>query len=170
MTINRTQKDLNKMLSTAIEQVTSLGLNPSPIDETIYLTRATKTYGKCERIDGGFAIHVSKYFKDNDESELMNMLVHEVLHTVPNCFNHGKSWKSAAELANKTFGYNISRLSNFEMANLTAADVKIQRRYTVVCLSCGNELYRERKSKLITHTHNYTCGKCGGELQLKEDN
>lgn len=167
MTINRTQKDLNKMLSTAIEQVTSLGLNPSPIDETIYLTRATKTYGKCERIDGGFAIHVSKYFKDNDEGELMNMLVHEVLHTVPNCFDHGKSWKSAAELANKTFGYNISRLSNFKMNGMSESQKEVMYKYIIVCEDCGNELRRQRKSKLVTNVEKYTCGACGGRLFLK---
>ena len=170
MTINRNQKDLDALLAKAISEVKAAGLKPGVIDETIYLTRAKKTYAKCETITGGFAISLSKFFKDNPLEEVMQTLVHEILHTLPNCMNHGAEWKNAAAVVNSKYGYNVSRLSSMEMANLTAVDIEIQRRYTVVCLDCGNELYRERKSKLITHTHNYTCGKCGGELQLKEDN
>lgn len=167
MTINRNQKDLNALLAKAISEVKAAGLKPGEIDETVYLTRAKKTYGKCEAIPGGFAISLSKFFKDNPVEEVMQTLVHEVLHTIPGCMNHARSWKEAAAVVNSVYGYDVSRLSSMEMANLTAADVQVQRRYTIVCFDCATELYRERKSKLITHTHNYSCGRCGGRLFLK---
>lgn len=168
MSINRTQKDLNAMLQRAIDEAAEAGLTIGDIDETIYFTRATKTYGKCERIEGGFAIHISKYFKDNDEQEVMEMLVHEVLHTVPGCFNHGAGWKNAAELVNKKYGYNISRLSNVEMNGIAASEKVVVYKYVVHCADCDNKMYRQRKSKLVTHPQNYTCGACGGPLLSSE--
>ena len=96
MTIKRTQSDLNKLLAKAIEQVKSVGLKPSPIDETLEIKNSAGTMGSCKREIVGFTISISKYIKDNDEKELMDTLVHEVLHAVPKCFNHGAQWKAAA--------------------------------------------------------------------------
>lgn len=170
MKINRNQTELDAMLELAIKQVTDADLKPAPIDPELYLTRAKKQFGRCESIPGGYAISISKFFKDNPTEEVMDTLVHEVLHTLPGCQNHGPNWKNAAAIVNRKYGYDITRTGTEVMANLTTDDIKAMRRYTVECLGCGNQLHRERKSKLITQTYLYTCGKCGGELKLKEDN
>ena len=35
----------------------------------------------------------------------------------------------------------------------------------IKCEKCGQTIYRQKKSKLITHTNNYRC-KCGGKLNI----
>lgn len=167
MVANRTQMDLDALLEKAIAQVAEVGLKPGRIERTVYLTRAKKTYGKCSSTPDGFTVHLSKYFKDNCIEEVMQTLVHEVLHTLPGCMNHGSSWKTAAEIVNAKYGYNVQRCNSMEMANLTEEDKVATKHYAVECLSCGAMIYRERKSKLITHTDHYRC-KCGGQLVLKE--
>lgn len=167
MVTNRTQKELDALLEKAIAQVAEAGLKPGRIERTVYLTRAKKTYGKCSSTPDGFTIHISKFFKDNVLKEVMQTLVHEVLHTLDGCMNHGPQWRSAAEIMNTKYGYEISRCNSMEMANLTEEDKKAEKKYVIECQSCGALIYRERKSKLVTETHFYTC-KCGGQLVLKE--
>jgi len=38
----------------------------------------------------------------------------------------------------------------------------------VVCESCGSEMARYRKSKLVKHPEEYRCGGCGGSLYARE--
>nr|WP_282594564.1 SprT-like domain-containing protein [Halomarina salina] len=38
--------------------------------------------------------------------------------------------------------------------------------WLIRCRSCGSELARYRKSKLVTDTESYRCGGCGGELRV----
>lgn len=163
MTINRTQSDLNKLLKKAIEQVEAQGLEPGPIDENLELSNAAKEMGRCTKEIVGFTIRISKYIKDSAEKDLMDTLVHEVLHTVPGCFNHGAQWKAAADRMNKAYNYDIERLSTASVANLTDEHRAILKRYVIKCHDCGHEIYRQRKSKLVNFPELYTCG-CGGEL------
>lgn len=163
MTIKRTQSDLNKLLAKVIEQVESVGLKPSPIDDTLELSNSASALGSCKKEMVGFTISISKYIKNNDEKELMNTLVHEVLHAVPKCFNHGAQWRAAASLMNEKFNYGIERLANDSVANLTPQHQAVLKRYAIKCADRGQEIYRQTQSKVIKHPEMYSCG-CGGEL------
>lgn len=166
MKVNRTVEDLNKLLAEAIQEVKSSGMKIGDILPIIKLTRATKEFGRCTEIeDGQFQISISKYFKDNAVKEVKQTLIHEVLHTIPNCLNHGTSWKAAAKVMNDTYGYNISRTNNMAMDNLVGQE-DILKKYVIKCAKCGNEIYRQRKCKLVNQTYLYKC-KCGGDLELQ---
>lgn len=165
MTINRDQTDLDKLLAKAIQEVKEQGMEPGNIDSTLYVSNAAKEFGRCTRTGSSFEIRISKYIMNNSEKELMQTIVHEVLHSIPGCMNHGVQWKKAADTMNKAKGYDISRLASPSAANLTAEHQAVLTKYVVACVDCGNELNRQRKSKLINHPELYTCGACGGELE-----
>lgn len=165
--MNRTQKDLNELLVKAIKQVEEQGIpvNSEVIEDNIAITRATKTFGRCQEVGGGvYSIGISKYYKDNQEEEIMETLVHEVLHTVPGCFNHGKAWKKYAGIMNEAKGYNIGRTSNRQMDNLMKEEVfNSVFKYSIDCEKCGSSTLRQRRSKIVKNPENYIC-KCGGTL------
>ena len=165
MTINRDQTDLNNLLAKAIQEVKEQGIKPGNIDPTLYVSNAAKEFGRCTHTGSNFEIRISKYIMNNPEKDLMQTIVHEVLHSVPGCMNHGAQWKKAAEIMNKAKGYDISRLTSTSAANLTKEHQAVLTRYVVACADCGNEIYRQRKSKLINYPELYTCGVCGGELE-----
>lgn len=165
MTINRDQTDLDNLLAKAIEEVKEQGIKPGNIDPTLYVSNAAKEFGRCTRNATNFEIRISKYIMNNTEEDLMQTLVHEVLHSVAGCMNHGAQWKKVADIMNKAKGYDISRLTSISAANLTSEHQAVLTKYVVVCVDCRNELYRQRKSKLINYPELYTCGACGGELE-----
>lgn len=158
--------ELNSLLQEAIKEVEAVGITTGEIDPDIELTRATRVFGKCRRdnINNIHTIYISKYFINNPTAEVKNTLVHEVLHTVEGCMNHGNKWKALANRMNNHYGYNIKRTANYVMNNEEANQIK--RQYTIRCQGCGQTIYRQKKSKLITNTHLYRCGKCGGKLEL----
>ena len=160
-----TVTELNSLLQEAIGEVEAIGITTGKIIPSIELTRATRTFGKCRLIkDNTYTIYISKYFLNNPTAEIKNVLVHEVLHTVKGCMNHGNKWKVLANRMNSKYGYNIKRTSNYILNSEEANQIK--RQYTIKCQGCGQTIYRQKKSKLVTKPHLYRCGKCGGKLEL----
>lgn len=80
-------------------------------------SRAKRRWGLCTKLaDGTFSIEISdQLLKDDvEEDALMNTVMHEILHTVDRCMNHGKKWKECAKIINRTYGMNIKRCTSAE--------------------------------------------------------
>lgn len=175
--IEKKYKEYNERLDKLLEKVIiqaheckipiSKNINPK-----IYINlRAKKRFGACRLIkDHGkkfFIIEISYNLYNSDDKTIMEVIAHEVLHTCNGAMNHGEKWKRYAFIMNKTYGYNIKRVSTREEMNLS--EEKIDKlynvKYIVKCLKCGKEIYRLRKSKVVMHPEKYRC-QCGGKLQI----
>lgn len=95
---------------------------------------------------------------------LYETLIHEYLHTVPGCLNHGKLWSSNAGAVSKALGIDVTRTTQFEDKGVTD-QVEEKARYIVECQSCKKRLYRFRICGLVEHPEHYRCS-CGGHYQL----
>lgn len=51
-----------------------------------------------------------KWVEEENHMEIMDTLLHELCHTMPNALNHGPTWKSYVQRINFHFGMNIKRL------------------------------------------------------------
>ena len=154
----------NKLLQEAIEQVISAGIVPGKINPNVGInTRAKKRFGQCKKVPGqyDYEIEINHLLLSVTKEKLMNTLVHEILHSCKGCMNHGKTWANYANIMNHKFGYDISRTSSYEKIGIERPEAK----YVIECQGCGNQFYRQVKSKLITHTNQYRC-KCGAGLKL----
>ena len=93
--------------------------------------------------------------------------MHELVHCIPSCNNHGKEFKKYANIINNKLGYNITRLGNkredFEKSNIIYADDKSYK-YKIICTNCGMIYYRNRISKNFLRI--YRCSKCKGKLKF----
>lgn len=157
----------NQLLKEGLEQVKAVGIIPGKINpEVVVNKRATRRFGRCSRVRGKyeFEIEINNALLSVDKKKAMNTMVHEILHTCDGCMNHGKLWKHYANVMNKKYGYNISRLGSYESAGLERPAAK----YVIECEGCNEQYHRMRKSKIVTHAHLYGCGKCGGKLRLKK--
>lgn len=154
------------LLKEGIEQVKAAGIKPGSIDPELKVNkRAVKRFGQCRKIMSSkydFEIEINHKLLGLDKEKAMNTVVHEILHTVKGCMNHGKTWQNYASIMNNKFGYDISRTTSYEKVGLERPKAK----YEVVCESCSNVFHRQRKSKLITNMSQYRCA-CGGSLSLK---
>lgn len=119
------QRKLNGMLAQCIADVRSIGYEPSGrILPHVRVTTNSRSLGMCQemtsslyRVKRGvydvipgrspiFQISCSVNAGSSD-AEFKDVLYHEVIHTLPGCFSHGKPFKAVAEHVNREFGANV---------------------------------------------------------------
>ena len=147
-------------------------------------TRAKCRFGACRKVwkalDGSwttksasalqnpyFQIEICEAVLDADKQEVKNVLAHELLHTCPGCYNHGKRWKAYAEKINNIYGYNITSTTTYEKIGLKKPEKRANHKYKIECAKCGKTFYRQKKSKLTDNPGRYRCT-CGGKLKVRE--
>ena len=165
------QQELNKLLQDVIYECKAIKLPVSNYiePEVLINKRAKKRFGACRKKANGFTIEISEFLMDAAPEHIKNILAHEVLHTCMGCQNHGKKWKIYAQAMNNKYGYKINTTTSYEKVGLDTPQHEKNYNYIIQCQKCGKIIYRQRKSKLITHTNHYRC-KCGGLLKCYKSN
>lgn len=160
------------------------------IDVTIS-TRASKRYGCCkqENPDKKYKItshkgnhkiikyekfkthhiEISNWVMQLNDNIIKNTIMHELIHCIPFCNNHGTEFKKYANYINQKLGYNISTKGNIK-ADYEASHLKYEEqnnyKYKIICTNCGQIIYRKRFNPILIKK--YRCGKCKGILKLVE--
>lgn len=158
--------DLKQEMDECINIILNLGYEvhiPVGIDIN---NRLSKSLGRCIRRRGVYRIEANLTFLRVASSQnVHNMIMHECIHCVEGCFNHGAKWKSvAAQVMEKYPQYTIRRCSNDEeYSKIYSNDSKY--RYEVICRDCGKTIGRYKNEsktvKSITrHEKLYRCGYC----------
>jgi len=161
----------NELLKEVISEATQLNI---PISNNInpiitINTRAKGRFGQCKRRNGSYLIEISEHLTQAENKYIKQTLAHEVLHTCPNCMNHGLTWKAYAMKMNMNYGYEISRADS--CANMGIISPKIERaKYTITCHDCGCKTHKQRECKIIKLIDKCRCGKCGGKKLTVEKN
>ncbi len=111
-------------------------------------------------------IEVSPWVMEMDDKIIKNTIMHELIHCMPYCNNHGNFFKAYAKNINKNLGYDVSRVGNKEEDyKKSGKEYKEQKiyNYKIICEGCGQVIYRQRYNK--DFTKKYRCGKCGGKFK-----
>ena len=114
-------------------------------------------------------IEISKWVLELNDDIIRNTIMHELIHCLPYCNNHGKEFKKYAELINEKLGYEIQRLGNkekdYEKSNIVFdKSDEVEYKYKIRCKKCGIVFYRQRLKK--NFIRDYRCGACKGKLEL----
>ena len=138
---------------------------------------ADSRWGRCEEESSGYFITINSKLLDDrtDVNSLKETILHELLHTISGCMNHGTRWKMYADMVNKAYGYNIKRTKSYEESGLCdemIAEMKAKRAekvnssptYVIECTKCGYRYVRHKMSKMVSNPDCYLCGTCHGEL------
>ena len=130
--------------------------------------RKIKVYDKFFKHD----IEICKWVMELDDKIIKNTIMHEIIHCMPNCNNHGKEFKLYANYINNNLGYDIKRLGNkeedYKKSNIEYdSKENLSYKYKIKCKECGLIYYRKRLKK--NFLKNYRCGKCNGKLELIEN-
>ena len=122
-----------------------------------------------------FSLKISKVFEEIGDdtvaarNRFMSTLVHELLHTVRGCMNHGSKWKMLASAVNRKYpDLNITRCTS--MSQFGVKKREKQYRFQVICHKCGYSYMRQRKSETTDPyflNHFCRCGNCGGRTQFE---
>lgn len=166
------EKELNELLIELSKKLKDVGI---PISTSIYgikiNKRAKARVGACkinkERGKVEFLIEISSMVLHCKKEEIETIIIHELLHTCKDCFNHGKKWKEYCLIVKDQLGYEITSTINYEKLGLEKERTKKGTVYVVSCSGCGQEYMRKRICPLVRNPENYKCGKCGKRLFFK---
>lgn len=127
------------------------------IDSICINNRLSKKWGYCRRYlkqDGEIHFNISiagRLIKDDvKEKKLLSVILHEILHTCPQCFNHGKQWKEYKKQIKKEKHIKI-----YEVAS--SDDMKVESNYFIKCRNCKIKYAYAMRPR---NTHG-SCSYCG---------
>ena len=158
------QANANALLKQAITMVEKLGIETGEIVPNVKLVNVTSYWGKCTRKGDSHYITLNKKLIQANVEGALETLIHEVLHTVKGCMNHGETWKSLAKKVNTTYGTNISRATS-ATENGTQEFILATSKYVMECDRCGHGLGRDRMSNFVKHPEDYIHPNCGGKFK-----
>ncbi|MDR1791136.1 MAG: SprT-like domain-containing protein [Propionibacteriaceae bacterium] len=154
----RTVAQLDSMLADAIEIVFAVcGPHHNRISPEVKIRKYKTAYGKCvKRYNGGVVTCqislADNFVQDGTDEQLMDVLLHEVLHTYPG----------------ESTGHNEAFLQRANQLNALGYSIKVRQRFPevrsappnwwIVCHNCGARLPRYRKPTIDLRF--YRCGKC----------
>ena len=129
--------------------------------EGVYFTESSRKFGFCQKtVNGGFQIWITDLAMHGD---IKSTIVHELIHTVEGCYNHGQKFQSLANWLGRVYGIELgTRASKKEMA-LTEEYRIAKAKYIIRCKKCGQLILRERATRIVKLPMTYSCG-CGGDL------
>ncbi len=188
------EEKLNKLFCECINDFNSIGIDVlnnkkyGKINISIS-KRNNKRYGCCkqEKPDKNFKtiikkgtkriiryekfelhnIEISPWVMQLEDDIIKNTIIHELIHCLPYCNNHGEIFKKYAKIFNEKFVYDISRVGNkkkdFEKSNIEFNENE-NYKYKIICKKCGQEFFRQRLNK--DFLRKYRCGKCGGKFSI----
>lgn len=160
-------KNLNSILNKCKEELNNIGVECGNVVSIMPDNRAQKRYGLCSKRNGNYSIKIASKLLGDDvpDAPAKNTVMHELIHTCANCMTHKNEWKRIAERVNKVYGYNVTRTAYYPEIE---EKHPTQYKYEITCKNCGAKLRRSRTSNLIQNINNYRCGRCHGQLEVKD--
>lgn len=136
-----------------------------PVKSTRYVEKVgRKRYIKYARFNK-HTIEISKWVMELNSDIIKNTIMHEIIHCMPGCNNHGEEFKKYANFINYKLGYNISRLGDkkldLEQSNIQVVENE-KFNYKIECSECGYNFFRKRLN--CNFARKYRCGKCSGRF------
>ena len=177
-------RDLQRYAKECIKDMEAIGIKVPEIEKFVVNSRAKSRFGQC-----GYNTKTKKYRIEicsdllDEECNVMALretIFHELIHTLPNCMNHGKEFKKYAEKINKAYLTNITRCSTSEEKygavyakkvaerNKSTKKTKPRSQYELWCENCNKiraSGWYKITPKWYKNPENYHCGVCGGNLE-----
>lgn len=162
-------RNLQEVYRECIAEMDNLNIPYGRIVEITVNRRSKRRWGQCRRRGGVYMININvDLLADNAPLKgLKETIIHEILHTCPNCMKHTGEWKRLVGIVNNYYGYNIKRCDSAEDKGLDDDYTNVKRaeaRYRFRCADCGSEIIRYRESKFTRNYERYVCGRCKGKI------
>lgn len=161
-------RDLQKIAKECMKELDVLGIEYGNIVSFKINTRFKSTWGQCKLLPNKkYEIDISQQLLNDTIpiKSLKSTIMHEILHTCKNCYNHGQVWKRYAERVSKAYGYNIKRCTSSEEKGVKEIKSVKKIIHQFVCNGCGQVVDRERESRFTKNYTEYRCGMCGSDFK-----
>lgn len=149
-----TVKDIQEEIKECLSIIDHIGIERKNAIYTVAISnRMTKTLGYCKRIKLKpltFQITISaNHLLASDPQEVHDTIMHEVLHSMPECMNHGPKWQMYGKMIQKFEPkYTIERLSTDPTYKQFLQSIS---KYSISCKSCGWKISYQKRTKSINY-------------------
>lgn len=157
-------KDLKKLANECMTELDAIGIQYGNVISWEVNTRAKNRWGQCRYIGGGrYSINITNRLLDDNlpDEAAKQTIIHELLHSVDGCMNHGTNWKRVADKVNRVYHYNIKRTTSYDEKGVEPPKPK----YIVACPCCGRTWEYVRMCDTVKRPQAYTCGVCHENLE-----
>lgn len=118
-------------------------------------------FGSCRRLmNGYFAIEITDLGLHGD---VKSTIVHELIHTVEGCFNHGPKFQEIARILSSAYDIELGTWASKQEMALSEEYRIAKAKYVIRCKKCGQLILRQRATRIVKLPMTYSCG-CGGDL------
>ena len=112
-------------------------------------------------------IEISKWVMELEDSVIKNTIMHELIHCMPYCNNHGAEFKKYAKLVNQKYDYDVSRVGDkkkdYEKSQIEYKEPQTHN-YKIICNKCKQEFFRQRIDR--NFKRKFRCAKCNGTFEV----
>lgn len=160
-------KDLKKLANQCMAELDAIGIQYGNVISWEVNTRAKNRWGQCRYIGGRrYSINITNRLLDDNlpDEAAKQTIIHELLHSVNGCMNHGPNWKRVADKVNRAYHYNIKRTTSYDEKGVEPPKPR-EPKYIVRCPSCGYQWKHYRKCFAVENPMLCTCSKCGVKLE-----
>lgn len=158
-------KNLYTIAKSCLIELNSIGIYPEHINEFTVNYRAKRRWGQCKLDRNGYSISISAVLLDDavPDRAVKDTVIHELLHAVDGCMNHGYEWQSLADKVNKAYGYNIKRCTSPADKGVNLNNDS-DYHYIITCKDCNTTWKYMRYSRTVKCCQNNTARcSCGGK-------
>ena len=118
--------------------------------------------GRNSKKHPGYFLRIGGLFQLIPNEELARIrfqstIIHELIHTIPGCMNHGNKFKRICSLVNRKYPqYQLQTSTDASIYGINLEEDK--PKYKIICECCGKEyLYCRKPKRNIT---DYLCSVC----------
>lgn len=163
---------LDKAVGQGMRMLKDLGIPYGNVEEVTINYRAKTRWGQCRRVvDHGkvtYKINISAELLKSDATKtgLLQTVIHELLHTCPDCMCHTGAWKRYAELVNRAYGHQgikVTRCTSAAALGIDPSEREIPYKYAIICPRCGVIAKYQRMAAVIQRPDRYRCSRCKGD-------
>lgn len=163
-------RDVREYFERCIQMCEEASIPYREITDVITTKRFVNKWGTCNTCNHRqFTIKINAVLCDEiafpTDEGLINTLLHEILHTCPDSFNHGETWLTHCRTIYNNYGIKINASDNAENKGADEVAYNATFRYICRCKKCGATLGRNRMQDFIKNPNRYTHTGCGGEFE-----
>lgn len=172
-----TQVNIDKALKKAYTILNDLIPNfRRPCIQDVKITKATgywATIQKKKEYPNYYIIRLSQTINKIPSYEmgikcLEESIIHEYIHTLRGCWNHGPKFQYWCDVLNHMYGFNLKATTPSSEYGLSTAEIKKESKYTMICKKCGHTYSYMKKPRYAIS--DYYCTKCGCKHLILQQN
>lgn len=158
-------KNLYTYARECLAELNAIDIHPNTISAW-KVSRAVRFWGQCSCTvrTRAYTIKISQTLLADDApvKALKETILHELLHAVDGCLDHGDKWTALVRKVNQTYGYSIRQVDGYEEKGFDKDPMDAQYKYHLTCEKCGHVYRYARMCSTIkavqAHKAHCSCG------------